>query len=227
MVYSTVLVHGWSWVQAPNIHQCLWTCLQVCGSKRLDCHADLFTVSRCHSRGELHRQEGMKGIHLALKPRADITRSPKRVSLAPQKGLSKKKFTRDKSCLLEQRPFVNSSENNFTCYCILMSFLVNFCIAPLFSKQTNGSITNCDDSFENKRTWPLWYRDPFQDKCSLNTKWSRSVDLFLPGACFLGDMRKTCCTERSKYLLYWIQLQQGRQRSFVLSQQHMAILQFE
>ena len=26
--------------------------LQVCGSKRLSCHADLYTVSRCHTRGE-------------------------------------------------------------------------------------------------------------------------------------------------------------------------------
>ena len=24
----------------------------VCGSKKLDCHADLYTVSRCHTRGE-------------------------------------------------------------------------------------------------------------------------------------------------------------------------------
>ena len=36
----------------PNLHQCLQTCLQVHGSKRLDCHADLYTVSRCHTRGE-------------------------------------------------------------------------------------------------------------------------------------------------------------------------------
>ena len=46
------LWHGWSWVQAPNLHQCLQTHLQVCGLKRLGCHADLYTVSRCHTRGE-------------------------------------------------------------------------------------------------------------------------------------------------------------------------------
>ena len=28
-----------SWVWALNLHQCFWTCLQVCGSKRLSCHA--------------------------------------------------------------------------------------------------------------------------------------------------------------------------------------------
>ena len=46
------LQHGRSWVQAPNLHQCLWTHLQVHGSKRLSCHADLYIVSRCHTRGE-------------------------------------------------------------------------------------------------------------------------------------------------------------------------------
>ena len=44
--------HGWSWVQAPNLHQCLQTCLEVHGSKRLGCHADLYTVSRCCTRDE-------------------------------------------------------------------------------------------------------------------------------------------------------------------------------
>ena len=44
--------HGRSWVRAPNFHQCLRTHLQVCGSKRLGCHADLYTVGRCCTRGE-------------------------------------------------------------------------------------------------------------------------------------------------------------------------------
>ena len=44
--------HGQSWVRAPNLHQCLQTFLQVCESKRLSCHADLYTVSRCITRGE-------------------------------------------------------------------------------------------------------------------------------------------------------------------------------
>ena len=36
----------------PNPHQCLWTHLQVGRSKRLGCHAGLYTVSRCHTSGE-------------------------------------------------------------------------------------------------------------------------------------------------------------------------------
>ena len=39
-------------VRAPNLRQCLQTHLQVRGSKRLHCHADLCTVSRCRTRGE-------------------------------------------------------------------------------------------------------------------------------------------------------------------------------
>ena len=52
--WSTALClwHRQSWVQALKLHQCLWICAQVCGSKRLSCHADLYTVSRCHTRGE-------------------------------------------------------------------------------------------------------------------------------------------------------------------------------
>ena len=72
--------HRWSWVWALNLHQCLWTCLQVCGSKRLGCHADLYTVNRCCTRDESddHTSEKTcKGSTLALKHRADITRSPK------------------------------------------------------------------------------------------------------------------------------------------------------
>ena len=54
--------------------------LQVHGSKRFGCRADLCTVSRCRTRGESedHTSEKVcKGSTLALKPRADITRSPK------------------------------------------------------------------------------------------------------------------------------------------------------
>ena len=73
--------HGWSWVQAPNLHQCLQTHLHVYVSKRLRCHTDLYTVSRCHTRGESEDHTGEKVCKrstLALKPRADITKSPKR-----------------------------------------------------------------------------------------------------------------------------------------------------
>ena len=48
--------------------------------KRLGCHADLYTVCRCHTRGESEDHTGKKawkGSNLTLKPRADITRSPK------------------------------------------------------------------------------------------------------------------------------------------------------
>ena len=72
--------HGRSWVQSLNLHQCLWTHLQICGSKCLDCYADLYAVSRCHTRGESqdHTSEKVyKESTLALKPRANITRSPK------------------------------------------------------------------------------------------------------------------------------------------------------
>ena len=62
----------------PNPHQCLWTHLQVCGSKRLCCQPDF---SRCRNKGESEDHTGMKtgkkGSTLALKPRAAVTRSPK------------------------------------------------------------------------------------------------------------------------------------------------------
>ena len=54
-------------------HQCLHICVQVCGSKKLNC--------TCHSRGEsdwsIESHWGSKGSILALKPRADFTSSPK------------------------------------------------------------------------------------------------------------------------------------------------------
>ena len=83
MVFSTVLVAqmvvGSS--SSPNLHQCLWTYLQVCGSKRLGCHASIYTVSRCCTRGESEDRTGKKtcknGSTLALKPRTDVTRNPK------------------------------------------------------------------------------------------------------------------------------------------------------
>ena len=113
-------------------------------------------------------------------------------------------------------------------YCTMIPFLLVVCIILFIPKACKWCDFKLWYSLGKKWTWPLWYRYRFQDKDPLNTKWSKSVDLFLPGARFLkGDMRRKCCTERSKYLLYWIQHQQGRQRSFFLSQQHMAILQFE
>ena len=117
---------------------------------------------------------------------------------------------------------------DLTCYYTMVTFLVVFCIILFIPKACKWCDFKLSYSLQNKWIWPLWYRYRFQDKYHLNTKWSKSVDLFLPMARFLkGNMRRKCCTERSKYLLYWIQHQQGRQRSFFLSQQHMAILQFE
>ena len=80
MVYSTVLCAE-QMVMGLNPQQCWWTHdLQVCGSKRLDCHADLYIVSRCCTRSESEDHTGekaCKGSTLALKPRADVTISPK------------------------------------------------------------------------------------------------------------------------------------------------------
>ena len=72
--------HGWLWVWAPNLLQCLQTYLHEHGLKSLGYHADPYTVSRCHTRGESEDHRGKKahkGSTLALKPRVDITRSPK------------------------------------------------------------------------------------------------------------------------------------------------------
>ena len=95
--------YGWSWVRASNIHQCLWTRLQVCRSKRLGCHVDLYTVSRCHTRRESENhtsEKACKGSTLALKARTDITRSPKqgcqwltKRTYALQKFLCKKLYS--------------------------------------------------------------------------------------------------------------------------------------
>ena len=96
------LPHRWLWVRAPNLHQCLWTHLQVCESKRLGCHADLYTVSRCHTRGESEDHTSgkacKKGSILALKPRADITRSPKQGYRWPhEKDLHPPKIKKNKT----------------------------------------------------------------------------------------------------------------------------------
>ena len=51
-------------------------------------HADLYTVSRCRTRGEFEDHTSEKagmGSTLALKPRADVTRSPKQGYQWPNK----------------------------------------------------------------------------------------------------------------------------------------------
>ena len=75
-LFCLAVLHGRACVRALNLHQCLWTNLQVLASKRLGCHADLYIVSRCHTRceSEDHTSEkACKESTLALEPRADIT----------------------------------------------------------------------------------------------------------------------------------------------------------
>ena len=56
--------------------------------KKLSCHADPHTVSRCHTRSETEdrtSEKACKGSTQALKPMADITRSPKQEYQWPHK----------------------------------------------------------------------------------------------------------------------------------------------
>ena len=56
--------------------------------KKLSCHADPHTVSKCHTRGESEdhtSEKACKGSTLALKPMADITRCPKQGYQWPHK----------------------------------------------------------------------------------------------------------------------------------------------
>ena len=72
--------------------------------KKVRFHADLYTVSRCHTRGESEdhtSEKACRGSTLALKPSADITRSPKHVLVGPRRGLmSSKKFLKKNSKLV-------------------------------------------------------------------------------------------------------------------------------
>ena len=67
-------------------------------SKRLGCHADLYTVSRCHTRGESENHTGKKArkgstLHGFETQGRCQQKSKTGVSVAPQKGLmSSKKF---------------------------------------------------------------------------------------------------------------------------------------
>ena len=103
---------GWSWVRALKLYQCLWTHVQVCGLKRLGHHADICMVSRCHTRGESEdhsSEKAHKGSTLALKPRADVTRSPKQGYQWPhEKDLCPPKTSRILLVLQLLLPFTNS-----------------------------------------------------------------------------------------------------------------------
>ena len=93
--YACCVRHGRSWVWAPNLHQCLRIHLQVCASKRLGCHADLYTVSRCHIRDESEdhtSEKACKGIHHSFETQGRCHQKSKTgVSVAPQKGLMSSK----------------------------------------------------------------------------------------------------------------------------------------
>ena len=101
MVVARTVVGSSPGLDRTSTNSCRHICIS--GSKRLGCHADLYTVSRCHTRGESENhtsEKACKGSTLALKPRADVTRSPKqgyqwphKKDLCPTKILLKKKFT--------------------------------------------------------------------------------------------------------------------------------------
>ena len=75
--------HGWSWVQAPNLHQCLWTHLQVCRLKGLA--AILTSIQSAGVTPKVNLRNASEGSTLALKPRGDVIRSPKQGYQWPHK----------------------------------------------------------------------------------------------------------------------------------------------
>ena len=77
--------------QPQNLHKCLWTHdLQVHRLKMLSRHADLYTVSRCHTRGKPEDHTGekaCKGSTLVLKPSRNHQKSKPGMSVAPEKDV--------------------------------------------------------------------------------------------------------------------------------------------
>ena len=69
-----------------SIHQCLWTCLQVCGLKRLGCYADHYTPSRCCTRGESEDHTGKQACFETQGRHHQ--KSKAQVSVTPWKGLT-------------------------------------------------------------------------------------------------------------------------------------------
>ena len=103
VVYSAVLVAWTVMGLSPslNLHQCSQTHWQVHGSKRLSCHADLYTVSRCCTRGESEDHTGekacRKGIHPGFETQGRHHQKSKTgVTVAPQKGLMSSKTSKKK-----------------------------------------------------------------------------------------------------------------------------------
>ena len=69
MVFGSVLAAQMVMSSSSKPPSMLGTRLQVCGLKRLGRHADLYTVSRCCTRGESEDHTGektCKGIHLGF-----------------------------------------------------------------------------------------------------------------------------------------------------------------
>ena len=131
--YSTVLaaqtVVGSSPV--PNFHQCLWTRLQVGGSKRLSYHADLYTVSRCHTRdkSEDHKREKAckKGILPFFETQGRHHQKSKiGVSVVPRKGLmSSKNFF--KKQIYWKKTKIGTPEDNLSAICFCEIFTTRIC----------------------------------------------------------------------------------------------------
>ena len=99
-VYRPLFTHRWYlpviiltctpfWAKISSF-LCLWTHnLQVNSLKRIGCHRDLYTISRCCTRSDsedhYRRKPASKGSTLALKPRTSVTRSPKQGYQWPHK----------------------------------------------------------------------------------------------------------------------------------------------
>ena len=120
---------GFEPLSGLNFHQCLQTCLQVHGSKRFGCLADLYTVSRCHSRGESEESivcrrgsTQARESTLALKPRADITRSPKQGYQWPHKRTCVLQKFLKKNMMFRQ---LHAFRNDNVCHCIQVSHIEN------------------------------------------------------------------------------------------------------
>ena len=113
--------HGRSSVGAPNPHQCLRTRL-VCGSKRLGCHADTYTVSRCRTRGESQefiarrRKNTSEGSTPGFETQGRRHQKSKTgVSVVPPKGLMSSKIfskRRYKICECNEVPRLKSTAYN-------------------------------------------------------------------------------------------------------------------
>ena len=92
--------HAWSWARAPQIS----LCARSVWMKQLSCHTDCQEVSRGCTTGEseesiVHRWQSMQASEstLVLKPRTDVTRSPKHwVSFAPWKDRCHQNFFLEK-----------------------------------------------------------------------------------------------------------------------------------